>query len=115
MATNLQPVHPSTPPRPVTDQKRYYKMQIKGWTNFDPTGKEINEILSSMDQGAGLMTVVEVSEIAQTLADIKDVDVREHFENAAAVERIISKLNDLPKHLREKLQTAVRGTTNGAR
>ena len=105
MATNVQ-VIPT--PRPLSHDGRYYKVQIKGWTNFDPTGKELIEILSSVDQGGGVVTVVEVTEIANTIGDIKDVDIRDHFENAAAVERVVKKMNDLPKALREKLYSAVK-------
>jgi hypothetical protein len=110
MATNVQ-VIPTA--RSLNHDGRYYKVQIKGWTNFDPTGKELSEILSSVDQGAGVVTVIEVTEIAKTLGDIKDGEIRDHFENAAAVERVVEKIHELPKPLKEKLLSAVNSGASG--
>jgi ribosomal 30S subunit maturation factor RimM len=108
---NAQP--PSSSNRPPAHDGRYFKVQIKGWTTFDPTGKELNEILAALEQGQGVVTVIEVTEVANTVLEIKDPEIREHFEDAAAVERIVKKMDELPDGLKDKLRSAVQKQSKG--
>ena len=83
---------------------RYYKVQIKAWTKFDPTNAELMEIAQAVERGAALLTSIEVTRVANDVKDIDDPDVREQFEIVAAAERLVHKVEDLPKSLRDKLK-----------
>ena len=87
---------------PETD--RYYKIQIKAWAKFDPTNAELMEIAQAVERGAALLTSIEVTRVANDVKDIDDLDVREQFEIVAAAERLVHKVEDLPKSLRDKLR-----------
>jgi hypothetical protein len=105
MATNVQEI--SSTNRISSRDGKYFRMHIKGWTDFDPTGKDLSEIAAAIERGDGLVTVVEVTQVANQLSEINDSEVRERFEDRAAVDRVISKINQLPKSLQEKLYSAM--------
>lgn len=87
---------------------KYFKFQISGWTDFDPMDKELSEITEAIAQGGGFMSAIEVVEVADDLAAIKDMEVREGFQNILAARRILRSLGDLPKKVVEDLRSALR-------
>ena len=87
---------------------KYFKFQLSGWTDFDPMDKELSEITDAIAQGSGLLSVIEVVEVEDDLAAIKDMEVRESFQNILAARRILRSLGDLPKTVVEELRSALR-------
>ena len=87
---------------------KYFKFQLSGWTDFDPMDKELSEITDAIAQGSGLLSVIEVVEVEDDLAAIKDMEVREGFQNILAARRILRSLGDLPKNVVEELRSALR-------
>ena len=87
---------------------KYFKFQLSGWTDFDPMDKELSEITDAIAQGSGLLSVIEVVEVEDDLAAIKDMEVREGFQNILAARRILRSLGDLPKTVVEELRSALR-------
>ena len=55
---------------------KYFKFQLSGWTDFDPMDKELSEITDAIAQGSGLLSAIEVVEVQDDLAAIKDMEVR---------------------------------------
>jgi hypothetical protein len=102
----MREIFPPKQPLPARDG-RFYKMQIKGWVDFDPTGRELNELVNAIENGGGFVTVLEVTEVANRLVDITDPEIRERFANVVAVDRILRNAADLPSALKEKLQRAL--------
>jgi hypothetical protein len=87
---------------------KYFKLQISGWTDFDPMDKELSEIADAIEQGGGFLSAIEVVEVENDLAAIKDTEVREGFQNILAARRILRSLSDLPKKVVEELRSALR-------
>jgi hypothetical protein len=87
---------------------KYFKFQLSGWTDFDPMDKELSEITDAIAQGSGLLSAIEVVEVQDDLAAIKDMEVREGFQNIIAARRILRSLGDLPKTVVEELRSALR-------
>lgn len=87
---------------------KYFKFQISGWTDFDPMDKELSEITDAIARGSGLLSAIEVVEVEDDLAAIKDTEVREGFQNILAAKRILRSLGDLPKEIVEELRSALR-------
>jgi hypothetical protein len=87
---------------------KYFKFQLSGWTDFDPMDKELSEITDAIAQGSGLLSAIEVVEVEDDLAAIKDTEVRESFQNILAARRILRSLGDLPKKVVEELRSALR-------
>ena len=87
---------------------KYFKFQLSGWTDFDPMDKELSEITDAIAQGSGLLSAIEVVEVQDDLAAIKDMEVREGFQNILAARRILRSLGDLPKNVVEELRSALR-------
>jgi hypothetical protein len=87
--------------------RRYYRVQIRTWTSFDPSRMELAEIAAEIDRGTAFLTAVEVSKVVDDLEGIDDPEVRKSFENIVAAERILQNLSDLPKALRERLSAAL--------
>jgi hypothetical protein len=97
-------------------KERYYKVQMRAWTNFDPMEKPLAEIADLMDQGNGFLSVVEVLEVAENLASVADEDVRDGFANILAAKRLLGAIETLPQKLKEELRSALQaGTDMGPR
>ena len=90
-----------------TGSQPYYKAQFRVWTRFDPTNTELIEIARAVDDGAALLSAIEITRVASGVAEIDDPDVREQFETVAAAERILGKVSELPEALRDRLQHAL--------
>ena len=113
------PASQDTPPLqqgPVAQQtsatesaERYFKVQMKAWTSFDPVGKSLAEIAGGIDNGDGFLTVVEVLEVTDNLASVGDEEVREAFANTVAAKRLLRAINSLPSKLKDELRSALNG------
>src|SRR5437879_12852194 len=73
MRQGIDPFAPTTPPA-SPEVKKYFKLQIKAWTNFDPTDKRLSEIAQAIESGAGFVTVMEVTQIT-SLKEIGEGEV----------------------------------------
>lgn len=102
--TGKGPQNSETP----AQRAKYFKLQISGWTDFDPMDKELSEITDAIEQGSGFLSAIEVVEVQDDLAAIKDTEVREGFQNILAARRILRSLSDLPKNIVEELRSALR-------
>ena len=87
--------------------EKYHKFQLKGWTNFDPTGKSLPEIAKRMEDGDGFLTLVDVIKVEDDVAQIGDEEARECFENMLAAKRVLRNSEELPKKLVEDLRSAI--------
>jgi hypothetical protein len=99
------PLSPSTSLEP-TQSKKYFKLQLKAWTNFDPAQEELTSIATAIQNGDGFVTVMEVTQVSE-LNEITDPEVRERFESLAAAEKILQNLDKLPRAVREQLYSAL--------
>jgi hypothetical protein len=108
MATNLREMLPSQQGLSQKDDL-FYKVQIKGWVDFDPAGRGLRDIVQAIEVGSGVVTAVEVSQVANGIGEINDREVRERFADIAAVNRLVENVGGLPVSLREKLQRALKG------
>ena len=93
-------------------KERYYKVQMKAWTNFDPMEKTLADIAKSMEQGNGFLSVIEVLEVAENLASVTDEDVRDGFSNILAAKRLLGAVDTLPETLKEELRSALESATS---
>jgi hypothetical protein len=52
----------NAPQKHKTDEhtEKYFSFKIRGWTNFDPMHKSLARVAENIEQGGGLLTVVEV-------------------------------------------------------
>jgi hypothetical protein len=82
---------------------RFYKVQIKAWTNFDPSQADFRQIAEAVDDGSAVVTVQELIEAAE----IEDEDVRKRFELLQAADTLVQNLLSLPPALRDKLRAAL--------
>jgi hypothetical protein len=98
------------PEKSHTDEhkEKYFSFQIKGWTNFDPMDKSLAAIAAHIEQGNGILTLVEVTKIEQDLAGIGDEEVRECFANILAAKRLVRTVNELPQNLLRELRSALK-------
>ncbi|PYX05015.1 MAG: hypothetical protein DMG88_22800 [Acidobacteria bacterium] len=87
---------------------RYFKLQIRAWTDFDPMDKNLSEITEAIEQGGGLLTAIEVLTVEEDLAAISDNEVREGFQNILAARRVLRSVGELPKKLVEDLRAALK-------
>jgi hypothetical protein len=92
---------------PVSQQtsanQRYYKIQIKAWTAFDPSTMDLKQITEHVDRGQGALTAIEVTKVVDSLSAVDDLEVRERFETLEAVQRVLENVDAIPKALVEKL------------
>jgi hypothetical protein len=89
-------------------KEKYFSFQIKGWTNFDPMDKTLAAIAAHIEDGNGILTLVEVTKVEHDLAGIGDVEVRECFANILAAKRLVRTINELPQHLLRELRSALK-------
>jgi len=108
MATNVREMPLANQPSSQTD-RRFYKVQIKGWVDFDPTDRALSDIVQAIEKGSGVVTAMEVTKVANAMSEIPDPEVRERFTDIAAVNRVVDNFGALPSLLKEKLQRALRG------
>jgi len=88
-------------------RSRYFKVQIRAWTDFDPMDKKLREITEAIEGGGGLLTAIEVLEVEDDLAAISDNEVKEGFQNILAARRVLRSIGELPKSLVEDLRSAL--------
>jgi hypothetical protein len=93
---------------PSAQGGRYFKLQIRAWTDFDPMDKNLSEITEAIERGGGLLTAIEVLTVEEDLAAISDQEVREGFENILAARRVLRSVGELPKKLVEDLRAALK-------
>ena len=86
---------------------KYFKIQVRGWTDFDPLDKRLPEIADAIERGGGLLTAIEVLDIKEELSDINDNVVREGFQNILAARRVLQTIGELPTSLIEDLRAAL--------
>src|SRR5215813_3047686 len=95
-------------PSQISEPKqRYFKVQMRAWTNFDPINKSLAGIAELMEQGNGFLTMVEVLEVENSLESLPDEEVRNGFENILAAKRLMNAVNNLPAKLKEELRSAL--------
>ncbi|MBV9609409.1 MAG: hypothetical protein JO187_07610, partial [Acidobacteria bacterium] len=92
----MSQVVPFEPPTNVDALQKYYKIQVKAWTAFDPTEMELGEIAARIQLGSGVLTAVEVTRVANDLEAIDDESVRNQFQMLMAIEQIIQNAAGLP-------------------
>ena len=88
-------------------RERYFKVQMKAWTNFDPMDKTLADIAGAIEQGNGFLTVVEVLEAVDNLGSVNDEEVRDGFANILAAKRLLGAVDNLPTKLKEELRSAL--------
>jgi hypothetical protein len=86
---------------------KYFKLQIRAWTDFDPMDRKLSEITEAIERGGGLLTAIEVLDVQDDLAAISDREVREGFQNILAARRVVRSMGELPKNLLEDLRSAL--------
>jgi hypothetical protein len=89
------------------DANRFYKVQIKAWTNFDPTQVELRQLAEAIEDGSAIVTVQELIETASELSQIDDEEVRKRFELLNAAETLVQNLVSLPPGVRDRLRAAL--------
>jgi GAF domain len=87
---------------------KYFSFQIKGWANFDPMDKTLATVAEGINQGNGVLTLVEVLSVQDDVASIPDEEARDCFEELSAAKRLIRNFNELPTKLKEDLRAALR-------
>jgi hypothetical protein len=110
MIDNTKPTATKLAPD-TTQPRRYFRVQIKAWTAFDPSRADLTDIANEIDRGTAFLTGIEVSKVVDDLNGIDDPEVRRSFENIIAAERILQNLSDLPQSLRERLSAALSANT----
>ena len=99
----------NAPQKHQTDEhiEKYFSFQIKGWTTIDPMAESLSRIAENIEQGGGLLTVVEVLKTEDDLVCIDDDEVRECFANLLAAKRLVRNIHELPENLIEDLRSAL--------
>jgi hypothetical protein len=90
-----------------THSGKYFKLQIRGWTDFDPMDKTLPEIAEAIQRGDAFLTAIEVLEVKNDPSDISDNLVREGFQNVLAARRILRSIEALPPGLLQELRSAL--------
>ncbi|HEV2699248.1 MAG TPA: hypothetical protein VGU90_14725 [Terriglobales bacterium] len=98
-----------------TGAAKYFKIQVRGWTDFDPLDKKLPEIADAIEQGGGFLTAVEVLDVKDDLSAINDNVVREGFENILAARRVLRSIGELPTSVVEDLRAALNGPAETAK
>src|SRR5205807_2741402 len=86
---------------------KYFKIQVRGWIDFDPLDKKLPAIADAIERGGGFLTAIEVLDIKDDLSAIGDNVVREGFENILAARRVLRSIGELPTSLVEDLRAAL--------
>ena len=101
---------------------KYFKIQVRGWTDFDPLDKKLPEIADAIEGGGGFLTAIEVLdtniEVLDTkddLSAISDNVVREGFQNILAARRVLRSIGELPTSLVEDLRAALNAPAETAK
>src|SRR5437660_12931642 len=94
---------------------KYFKIQVRGWTDFDPLDKKLPEIADAIERGGGFLTAIEVLDTKDDLSAISDNAVREGFQNILAARRVLQSIGELPPSLVEDLRTALNARAETAK
>jgi hypothetical protein len=94
---------------------KYFKIQVRGWTDFDPLDKKLPEIADAIERGGGFLTSIEVLDTKNDLSAISDNVVREGFENILAARRVLRSIGELPTSLVEDLRAALNAPAETAK
>src|SRR5579864_428656 len=92
---------------------KYFKIQVRGWTDFDPLDKKLPEIADAIERGGGFLTAIEVLDTKDDLSAISDNVVREGFQNILAARRVLRSIGELPTSLVEDSRSAECACGNG--
>lgn len=87
---------------------KYFKIQVRGWTDFDPLDKKLPEIADAIERGGGFLTAIEVLDIKDDLSAVTDKVVRDGFENISAARRVLRNVGELPNSVLEDLRAALK-------
>jgi hypothetical protein len=90
-----------------TGAAKYFKIQVRGWTDFDPLDKKLPEIAEAIERGGGFLTAIEILDTKDDLSAISDDVVRKGFENILAARRVLQSIGELPTSLLEDLRAAL--------
>src|SRR5581483_9961869 len=93
---------PSSEPLP-----KYFNILMKAWTTFDPKDMELGDIAARIQLGAGVVTAVEVTRVADKLDAVDDDQVRLQFQMLIVTEHIIQNAAALPLSVRNRLIEAL--------
>ena len=93
----------NNPAPQTTSTTQYHKVQIKAWTDFDPTTMDLKQMADNIERGHGSITAIEVVKVVDTLSSVDDIEVRERFETLQAVDRVMQNVDVIPKALLERL------------
>ena len=94
---------------------KYFKIQVRGWTDFDPLDKKLPEIADAIERGGGFLTAIEVLDTKDDLSAISDNVVREGFQNILAARRVLRSFGELPTSLVEDLRAALNAPAETAK
>lgn len=94
---------------------KYFKIQVRGWTDFDPLDKKLPEIADAIERGGGFLTAIEVLDTKDDLSAITDNVVREGFQNILAARRVLRSISELPTSLVEDLRAALNSRAETAK
>jgi len=94
---------------------KYFKIQVRGSTDFDPLDKKLPEIADAIERGGGFLTAIEVLDTRDDLSAISDNVVREGFQNILAARRVLRSIAELPTSLVEDLRAAVNAPAETAK
>src|ERR1700692_143629 len=94
---------------------KYFKIQVRGWTDFDPLDKKLPEIADAIERGGGFLTAIEVLDTKDDLSAISDKVVREGFQNILAARRVLQSIGELPNSLVEDLRAALNAPAETAK
>src|SRR2546429_4120906 len=94
---------------------KYFKIQVRGWTDFDPLDKKLPEIADAIERGGGFLTAIEVLDTKDDVSAINDNVVRKGFENILAARRVLQSIGELPTSLVEDLRAALNAPAETAR
>src|SRR5437016_5344009 len=86
---------------------KYFKVQIRAWTDFDPMDKKLPEITEAIEGGGGLLTAIEVLEVEDDLAAISDNEVKEGSKTSRAARKVLRSIGELPKSLVDDLRSVL--------
>jgi hypothetical protein len=113
MPEKLQDIAPA--PLRTTSPDKFFKLQIRAWTRFDPTQADLIDIARAVEAGTAFISAIEVARVAAGINEVDDPDVREQFETLAAAERILRRVEELPGAVRDKLRIALANHGTGER
>src|SRR5438105_15328228 len=75
---------------------RYFKRQIRAWTDFDPMDKKLAEITEAIEGGGGLLAAIEVLQVEDDVAALSESEAKEVLPNSLAARKVLRSMGELP-------------------